>query len=407
MMASNQKVTTAAGQTEAVARGAQDDMAGSRTMLEEALEAIGSLAEIVTQIRSDAEGLGVALKDVGKVTTSIRAIAKQTNLLALNATIEAARAGAAGQGFAVVAAEVKALARSTADATAHIENTLKVLQTSAKRVIERSTGGAAQAQETRERNDAVGMAMAKVGVAMRSLESEARGIGQAATEIDGHCQGFASDVSSMSNDVEASNHDLQAARDRLVGLVQIAEALMVKTVETGIGTVDTPFVRLAQETANRIAEVFEEALSRDEITLEDLFDESYVPIPGTDPQQMMTKFVSLTDRLLMPIYDAVVASDPRIAVASSLDRNGYVPTHMTKYSQPQTADAEWNRTNCRNRRFFTDRVGQAAAKNREPFRLCCLRRDMGAGVYATVKDVAAPIVVRDRHWGNFRMAYKA
>jgi methyl-accepting chemotaxis protein len=306
-----------------------------------------------------------------------------------------------------VAAEAKALARSTADATAHIENTLKVLQTSAKRVIERSTGGAAQAQETRERNDAVGMAMAKVGVAMRSLESEARGIGQAATEIDGHCQGFASDVSSMSNDVEASNHDLQAARDRLVGLVQIAEALMVKTVETGIGTVDTPFVRLAQETANRIAEVFEEALSRDEITLEDLFDESYVPIPGTDPQQMMTKFVSLTDRLLMPIYDAVVASDPRIAVASSLDRNGYVPTHMTKYSQPQTADAEWNRTNCRNRRFFTDRVGQAAAKNREPFRLCCLRRDMGAGVYATVKDVAAPIVVRDRHWGNFRMAYKA
>jgi methyl-accepting chemotaxis protein len=68
---------------------------------------------------------------------------------------------------------------------------------------------------------------------------------------------------------------------------------------TGTGTVDTPFVRRAQETANRIAETFEEALSRGEITLEDLFDESYVPIPGTNPQQMMTKIVPLADRLLM------------------------------------------------------------------------------------------------------------
>jgi methyl-accepting chemotaxis protein len=93
-------------------------MAGSRTMLEEALEAIGSLVEIVIQIRNDAEGLGVALRDVGRAAASIHAIAKQTNLLALNATIEAARAGAAGKGFAVVAAEVKAPARSTADAIA-------------------------------------------------------------------------------------------------------------------------------------------------------------------------------------------------------------------------------------------------------------------------------------------------
>jgi len=407
MLSSNQKVTAAAGQAAAATRAAQANMADSRAMLKDALQAIGNLAEIVTQIRNDAEGLGGALRNVGKVAGNIHAIAKQTNLLALNATIEAARAGEAGRGFAVVAAEVKALARNTAEATTEIETTLKALETNAERVIERSTEGAAQAQETRERNDAVGKAVDEIGSVMRSLENEARSIAAAATEIDERCRGFAANVSSMSGDVDASSGDLRTARDRVMGLVGTAETLMIGMTETSVDTVDTPFVRRAQETAKRVAEAFEQALDRGEITLEDLFDETYVPIPGTDPPQHMTKFVALTDRLLMPIHDAVVASDARIAVASSLDRNGYAPTHMTIYAQPQRADVEWNKTHCRNRRFFKDRVGQAQAKNREPFRLQALRRELGNGAHETVKDVAAPIVVRGRHWGNFRMAYKA
>ncbi|HXY98955.1 MAG TPA: methyl-accepting chemotaxis protein [Stellaceae bacterium] len=407
MLASNRKVTETAGQAEAVTRGVQDNMAGSRKMLQGALAAIGGLAELVTQIRNDAEGLGGALRNVGKVAADIHAIAKQTNLLALNATIEAARAGEAGRGFAVVAAEVKALARNTADATAEIENTLKALETSAARVIERSTRGAAQAQETRQKNDAVGKAVEEIGVAMRSLEGEARSIGAAAAEIDGRCRGFASDVSGMSGGVDASSRDLRSARDRLLRLVAAAEALMVAMTDTGVETVDTPFIRLAQETAGRIAGIFEQALDRRDMTFEDLFDEAYQPIAGTDPPQAMTRLVPVADRLVMPVIDAVAASDARIAIAAVFDRNGFAPTHMAKYSQPQRPDVEWNRTNCRNRRLFTDRVALAMAANREPFRLQAFRRDMGGGAYTTVKDVAAPITVRGRHWGNFRMAYKA
>lgn len=73
--------------------------------------------------------LGVAAREIGKVTETITAISSQTNLLALNATIEAARAGEAGRGFAVVANEIKELAQQTATATEEIRDKIQGIQT--------------------------------------------------------------------------------------------------------------------------------------------------------------------------------------------------------------------------------------------------------------------------------------
>jgi methyl-accepting chemotaxis protein len=72
--------------------------------------------------------LGVAAREIGKVTETISEISSQTNLLALNATIEAARAGAAGKGFAVVASEIKGLAQQTAVATEDIKARISGIQ---------------------------------------------------------------------------------------------------------------------------------------------------------------------------------------------------------------------------------------------------------------------------------------
>ena len=72
-----------------------------------------SNVEINSKLVEDMDKLKRNTSDIKQVLTSISSIAIQTNLLALNAAIEASRAGAFGNGFKVVADEVKKLAAKT------------------------------------------------------------------------------------------------------------------------------------------------------------------------------------------------------------------------------------------------------------------------------------------------------
>lgn len=81
------------------------------------------------------EELGRAASEVGKVTESINEISEQTNLLALNASIEAARAGSAGKGFAIVADEIKELAKMTAAATEDIRGKIQGMQSTTEKTV--------------------------------------------------------------------------------------------------------------------------------------------------------------------------------------------------------------------------------------------------------------------------------
>jgi len=72
---------------------------------------------------------------IEQIADVIGSISKQTNLLALNATIEAARAGPAGAGFAVVAAEIKSLSGRTGENANDVRTAIENVQRQIRSIV--------------------------------------------------------------------------------------------------------------------------------------------------------------------------------------------------------------------------------------------------------------------------------
>lgn len=104
----------------------QLSMSGQQVILA-ATERMQALDQRVRTSVDQVARLEQRIQAVTAIVDSIQSIALQTNLLSLNAAIEAAHAGASGQGFAVVAAEVRSLAGSTAQATGSITELIGAL----------------------------------------------------------------------------------------------------------------------------------------------------------------------------------------------------------------------------------------------------------------------------------------
>lgn len=116
---------------QSVSAGAEELGSSIHEIAKNTTEAAGVAAQAVVvaaTTNATVVKLGASSAEVGEVIKVISSIAEQTNLLALNATIEAARAGEAGKGFAVVADEVKELARKTARSSQDIARRIESIQ---------------------------------------------------------------------------------------------------------------------------------------------------------------------------------------------------------------------------------------------------------------------------------------
>lgn len=389
----------------AVRRGLQRVTGAVRQGLSSAQSDIEALSHGAQSI---SQALSQAVADAQKVRASseaIQAITREIQLLSINAGVEAARSGAAGRGFAVIAAAVKHLAEQTRDATAVSTKQLDALVKSVDTLASKSEENAQTAQRASSESRSISQQIGE-------LDSFSRSVVELIGEIDAisnptreNAVAFAKvseDLSALVAGVDHSSENLEKASQRAEALVSISEGILGAIAASGVRTAQSELIATAMETAAQVGQLFEHALDRGEVTPADLFDEGYQPISGTDPVQHMTRFVKLCDRLLPPIQEPLLASNRRIVFCAAVDRNGFLPTHNLKYAHPQSQDPVWNNANCRNRRIFNDRTGLAAARNRKPFLLQTYRRDMGGGQFLVMEDLSAPIMVKGRHWGGFR-----
>jgi methyl-accepting chemotaxis protein len=201
------------------------------TSLDEAAEEIAALKSRTEQASRNADDGGAVVRQAVSTMAEVRAssqeissiiqviedISFQTNLLALNAGVEAARAGSAGSGFAVVAAEVRALAHRTSEAANEVKG---LVSTSVAQVGEGAdlvdrAGSALEVIETaiREANVQAGSITARVSeqtAQLREMSSSVRGIDQA-------LQGYAAqteELSAMASTISQSATTLHSNMDQ-------------------------------------------------------------------------------------------------------------------------------------------------------------------------------------------------
>jgi methyl-accepting chemotaxis protein len=337
-------------------------------------------------------GMASTLAQVSDAAAEITKISLQTRLVAFNAAVEAKHAGDAGRGFAVVAEAVKALAGQVESSSKAIVSAIASLQERIDRFSVELTENPSKPSQ--------------IHAAFHEVEQDVQRIAHSAAESGQQMSLLNERAHELEREVLEATQGLKVAFDGSDRFLRMSEELVEQIAESGVEVDDMPFIRAAQSAAAEISELLEQALRDGQISEADLFDEHYRPIEGTNPQQHTTRFCQLTDRLFPNGQEKTLAFSDKIVFCISADRNGYIATHNRKYCQPQRpGDTVWNTANSRYRRIFNDRTGLASARNTRPFLLQTYRRDMGGGRFVLLKEAAAPITVKGRHWGGLRLAF--
>jgi len=379
----------------------------SQQKVTSSLSGIQSFTHIVKEIAAEITQLNQSMSEVGGIVGDIDSISEQVNLLALNARIEAARAGDAGRGFAVVAGEVKTLASQASRATEQIDETLGEINNQATQLATRSLSSQTQSEEIHQDTDVVKQLMGTVGKSVEEVSSQVGNITSNVHEVNQHCHQIHDALSDMTGAMQGSMADLSRASDRVSRLTGVTEELVTLTTNANVETTDSPFIKLAIETAAQTSNALEEAISKGLLSLDELFDRQYQPIPNTDPQEFSTRFNHALENLLAPIQKSGLSFSPLIDACVAVNIDGYMPRHIDKYHNPQRPnDPQWNASHCRSRRIYNDKVGLAAATSNKKFLLQYYRRDMGNGNFMMLKSLSAPITVQGRHWGALRIGYR-
>jgi methyl-accepting chemotaxis protein len=162
MSSTAQEVARSAAAAVSSAHSVNDETVNGRGLVQSQQDSIGRLASEIDQSVRVINQLATDSQSISSVLEVIKSIAEQTNLLALNAAIEAARAGEQGRGFAVVADEVRTLARRTQHSTEEIEHMISRLHSGVAAAVKAMGTSHEMASGTVEQSDKVQQALENI-----------------------------------------------------------------------------------------------------------------------------------------------------------------------------------------------------------------------------------------------------
>lgn len=417
--------------------------------LQAALDRVAQVRDAVQRAATSVSATSEAGQRAGAILDLIDAISSETTLLSFNAAIEAAHAGEAGSGFGVIADEIRALATGTSHAVGEIGEMLGALLSAGESMRE-ATG------EALERTAEVERHATAVQDAVGALRGELQGTLARAAEVAAIVEqqlGALTDVRSATAIARerVESETVAAADEQRLELAMLGMRAHALAARRPLGTVAEAVREIALAVASDMDEVFEDAIRRGAIRLDDCFDTDYVeltgerirhlarlfdvsrvPASGFDPPKYETRYDAAIEGGINAAIDAAVPTHRSIVAMFGVDLNGFCFGHYRECRQDWTGDRATDLAGNRIKRFFDDplslrcsRVGLGGAAHSLPRRTpyatfrengCTLvrggLRPWAVYTYArdtgiVYNDVCVGIFARDQRVGTLRVIYDA
>jgi methyl-accepting chemotaxis protein len=373
---------------------------------EASLADISTLVDDVMGLDEQLQGFLAVLESVSSISDQMSRIAAQTRTLGLNASIEAARGGEITKGFGVVADEVRRLAVDANESAARVSGQIQRLDMGARALIDNVKANVTVAERVGGDIGQLRATMTETAALVSQLRGRSADIGErtvSATQATQALRGALHQFARISNDNAALTGDANA---RVGELEDWANDILNTTAHSGVKTTASRYIDRAIAGSAEIMERIRAAISRGELTQADVFDADYQPIAGTEPVQYHNRFVDFADRHLRPMLDAQTARDSTIFGCCLVDRNGFLPTHISDRSQAQRfGHPEWNTEHARNRQFFLDNQTRRVMNREGDYFVCTYRQDLGEGHYRALRSILVPMIVGGRRWGLYELGY--
>lgn len=401
-----EQIVLATNSASDIAKRAASHLSGTANNIHLAIEDFQAVIELIMELGEDISNFASAMDGVMQVNQKIDSIARSTNMLAINAAIEAERAGAAGATFAVVASEVKKLAQDTRQATDLITNTMASLGNEASSFVGKVTKGVEQGRRAQQHFEGISQTVDEASNLVTQVDLKAGEIAGSSAKVQTNTNELCDTFFGFIGDVKLCGGSLREALSQAQALEQENNLMFDHLLHSGLAHRDAAFLDLALQGHREVCDSVEMALAEGRLREDLLFDRDYRPQNKHNAERYDNGFNQFADEFLQPILDKYDAKNSEVFGAVLSNRDGYLPTHVSRCAQPINGDPKHDRDYSRQRIKNLDATTAAAVDHKDQdFFAAVYRHEHSSGAFSVLRNIFVPLWFKGRYWGNFELSY--